>query len=564
MSKVEKSGGHSIPAGAPKGGPFWVEVRQPNIIYQIAYGGGYGTNLVDLSDTRITDQVFRSEETVLVPVHGPVLPRSYSLADRGPIAPPSGNLPTFSLDSLIVQSEAQLLRPDEGYYNEERVRRIQQLIEALGSRANFRTRHNKKVNLLLIENNEVYALADFGFSSRAILEQTLLGQRQSRKNKERLKEEIAEAASRATPPYLHLRLRGRNPDTKEGESFCEDEEDFIDQLANYARIYEHLIKAVYAEQDAPLPNASIILRPPILDQDSLTKAASLETRHPPAIVKEQVRTERLSFDDIAGQDEAIKEAKRLVLAINNQQVYEKRGARKPKGILFYGPPGTGKTLLAKIIAQEADADFVPITVADIGSKWYGESENLMQRVFDSANERAMLGRKVVIFFDEIEALAPQRQELTHETTAAVLSIILQNMDGMKSNPNVTVIAATNMPERIDPALKRSGRFDKLIEVGLPNEQGRAAILAVHLEKARRRASASDELFADIDLQAVGKATPEMSGADLENLINLIIEEKTMAELEGQLWTPISTQDLIYMAKKASHQKEEKRKIGFQT
>lgn len=549
MSKEKKLGGQGGPAGAPKGGFFRVEVHQPEIIYQIIADSRV-ENFIGLSQTGINDQVLYGERTLMLPL--------------SPSTPSPVNIQFFALESDVRLSQEQPLRPDEGYYNEERIKRVQQIIEELGSRTTLRRQTHsedfrtiRNMGFLLIENNGVFVDVNFGFPSRKVMESTRLED----VGKKRMIGAVR--AYKGGPPYLELQLKGNRPELGTTVGSFESEGDFINQLLTYAKIYEHLIKAIYAEQEV-VSVGQIILHPPILDQDSLTEFASIETKDPAKIAEEQAQVEKFSFDDIAGQDEAIREAKRLVLAINNPEVYEKRGAKRPKGILFYGPPGTGKTLLAKIIAQEANADFVSISAADIGSKWYGESENLMQEVFDRANERAISGKKVVIFFDEIEALAPRRQELTHEATVRVLSVILQNMDGMKSNPNITVIAATNRPDMIDPALKRPGRFDKMIEVGLPGEQGRSAILVVHLEKAKRRSTAPAELFADIDLQEVGKATPGMSGADLENLVNSTIVEKTMAELEGQAWAPITTQDLIDAIKKVTHQKEEKRKLGFST
>lgn len=337
----------------------------------------------------------------------------------------------------------------------------------------------------------------------------------------------------------------------------------------YAKIYENLIKAIYAEQNQRLPQRSIVLKPPVLDQDDIEEMLKADAEKYKPAVEERleiekptlIETEKFTFNDIAGLEDVVKEAKKLVLAINHSESYEKWGARRPKGILLYGPPGTGKTLLAKIVAHEAQATFFEVSVADIGSQWHGESEKLMQRVFNKANRAAAEGKKVVIFFDEIEALAPHRDE-AYEVTRKVISILLQNMDGMKSNPNVTILAATNMPDSIDPALKRSGRFDKLIEVALPSEEGRTAILKLHMDKAMTRAVLPSELFSTVDLQELAKATKGMSGADISNLINLTIEEKTIKELEGIPWTPITTSELIAMARKLSKQREEKKKIGF--
>jgi transitional endoplasmic reticulum ATPase len=304
------------------------------------------------------------------------------------------------------------------------------------------------------------------------------------------------------------------------------------------------------------------LRPSVLSDDALTRVASTETERPIYTVEAQVKKEMPSFDEIAGQKAAVAEAKRLVLAINNPEIFEKRGVKRPKGILFYGEPGTGKTLLAKAVARETNAVFFEVSSADIGTKWYGESERLMQKVFDEANKRVEEGEKVILFFDELDSLAPSRDN-AHEATRKVVATLLQNMDGMRANPNVTVIAATNRPRDIDRALKRPGRFDKLIQVGLPDEKGRAAILEVHMNKAKMSAEEPDSLFSpDVDLDKLGEVTDDMSGADLANLINLVLEDKVMAELQGEEWVPVTTEDMEKVAKRWGIIKEEKRGIGF--
>lgn len=356
----------------------------------------------------------------------------------------------------------------------------------------------------------------------------------------------------------------RATDGWEGYPKLNDQADFIKATEAYTKAYQQVLTAIYAEEGITPKDNTVVLRPPVLNADTFTQIKSTETSSPALVTPEQLKTEHIAFSEIAGQDAAVSEAKRLVLAINHPEVFEKRGVKRPKGILFYGPPGTGKTLIAKAVASEANAAFLEISAADVGTKWYGESERLMQKVFDIANDTVAKGQKVVLFFDELDSLAPSRED-AHEAARKVVATLLQNMDGMRSNTNVTIIAATNRPQDIDPALKRPGRIDKLIPVGLPAPDGRAAILKVHMEKAKKAAGASEELFSqEIDLTQLGQVTEGMSGADLANLVNLTLEEKTMAELEGKGWTPVGTGDMLVTARKLGVIKEEKRRIGFIT
>jgi transitional endoplasmic reticulum ATPase len=278
--------------------------------------------------------------------------------------------------------------------------------------------------------------------------------------------------------------------------------------------------------------------------------------------KNNLNTTKTSFDSIAGQSRAVVEAKKLVLAINHPEIYEKRGVKTPKGILFYGPPGTGKTLIAKAIALEVNAELFEVSFSDIGSKWYGESEKRIQEIFDQANNVTKSGGKAIILFDELDSMAPSRTD-SYEGSKKIVSIILQNLDGFRSNKNVLIIGTTNRPEDIDSALKRPGRIDKIIPVDLPDLDDRKAILELHINKAKGNASESHDLFSpNLDTQKIAESTEGMSGADLANIINLTLETKTVLELEGLRWTPISNQDMERTLIEFDLKKKEKNKIGF--
>ncbi len=270
----------------------------------------------------------------------------------------------------------------------------------------------------------------------------------------------------------------------------------------------------------------------------------------------------VTFNSIAGQSRAVAEAKKLVLAINHPEIYEKRGVKPIKGILLYGPTGTGKTLIAKAIAAEVNAELFEVSCADINTKWYGESEQRIQELFDNANKVASTGKKAVIIFDEMDALAMNR-EGSYEGSKKVVSVILQNLDGFRSKSGVIIVGMTNRPQDIDPAIKRPGRIDKIIEVGLPDLEDRKAILQLHINKAIERSTESHDLFSsELDLQKVAESTDGMSGADLANIINLTLETKSFSELEGLRWTPVTNADIERTLVDFKLKQEEKRKIGF--
>ncbi|AIU70868.1 ATPase AAA [Thermococcus eurythermalis] len=195
-------------------------------------------------------------------------------------------------------------------------------------------------------------------------------------------------------------------------------------------------------------------------------------------VKEVAKTATLgvTYEDIGGLKDVIQKVREMIeLPLKHPEIFEKLGIEPPKGVLLYGPPGTGKTLLAKAVANEANAHFIAINGPEIMSKYYGESEERLREVFKEAEENA----PAIIFIDEIDSIAPKREETHGEVEKRVVSQLLTLMDGLKSRGKVIVIGATNRPDAIDPALRRPGRFDREIEVGVPDKQGRKEILQIH-------------------------------------------------------------------------------------
>ena len=185
---------------------------------------------------------------------------------------------------------------------------------------------------------------------------------------------------------------------------------------------------------------------------------------------------QVTYEDIGGLKEEIQKVREMIeLPLRHPEIFEKLGIEAPKGVLLHGPPGTGKTLLAKAVANESNSHFISISGPEIMSKFYGESEARLREIFKEAKEKA----PSIIFIDEIDSIAPKREEVTGEVERRVVSQLLSLMDGLEARGKVIVIAATNRPNAIDPALRRPGRFDREIEIKVPDKRGRLEILQIH-------------------------------------------------------------------------------------
>ena len=218
------------------------------------------------------------------------------------------------------------------------------------------------------------------------------------------------------------------------------------------------------------------------------------------------RIPKVTYDDIGDLEEAKQKIRELVeLPMKYPQLFKRLGIDPPKGVLLYGPPGCGKTLLAKAVANETEAYFIAINGPEIMSKFYGESEQRLREIFEEAKEHA----PAIIFIDEIDAIAPKREEVTGEVEKRVVAQLLALMDGLEARGDVIVIAATNRPNAIDPALRRPGRFDREIEIPVPDKRGRLEILQVHTRNM--------PLADDVDLKKLAEMTHGYTGADLAAL-----------------------------------------------
>ncbi|MCF7910396.1 CDC48 family AAA ATPase [Candidatus Pacearchaeota archaeon] len=230
------------------------------------------------------------------------------------------------------------------------------------------------------------------------------------------------------------------------------------------------------------------------------------TLSPKAVEVSEDKIPEITYEDIGGLSEEIKKIREMVeIPLKHPEIFEKLGVEPPKGVLLHGPPGTGKTLLAKAVANESDAHFILLNGPEIMSKFYGESEKKIRDIFEEAEKNS----PSIVFIDEMDAIAPKREDVTGEVERRVVSQILTMMDGLKSRGKVVVIGATNRVNAIDPALRRPGRFDREIGINVPDKQGRLAILKIHTRGM--------PLAKDVRLEKLASLTHGFVGADLESL-----------------------------------------------
>ena len=222
--------------------------------------------------------------------------------------------------------------------------------------------------------------------------------------------------------------------------------------------------------------------------------------------QEVAKGPKVAYEDIGGLQEEVSKVREMIeLPLRHPELFEKLGVEAPKGVLLHGPPGTGKTLLAKAVASETSANFVSIGGPEIMSKFYGESEERLRDIFKEAAENA----PSIIFIDEIDSIAPKRDEVTAETERRVVAQLLALMDGLEGRGKVVVIGATNRPNALDPAIRRPGRFDREIELPIPDKNGRFEILQIHTRGM--------PLADDVDLIQLAALTHGYVGADLAAL-----------------------------------------------
>jgi transitional endoplasmic reticulum ATPase len=243
---------------------------------------------------------------------------------------------------------------------------------------------------------------------------------------------------------------------------------------------------------------------PAKDAAVIGDRTRIEISEKPA--KEEKALPRVTYEDIGGLGNEIKKVREMIeLPMKHPELFERLGVEAPKGVLLYGPPGTGKTLLARALASETNAHFETLSGPEIMSKYYGESEERLRQLFKTAEENA----PSIVLIDEIDSIAPKREEVTGEVERRVVAQLLALMDGMEARGKVVVIGATNRPDALDPALRRPGRFDREIEIGVPNREARLEVLQIHARGM--------PLSKDVNLEKLADVTHGFVGADLAAL-----------------------------------------------
>ncbi len=275
-------------------------------------------------------------------------------------------------------------------------------------------------------------------------------------------------------------------------------------------IRKNLVGKPISEQDKvyitylaqPLPFQAVEVKP-----KGITKVtADTEVKILKETIEELEERPSVTYEDIGGMKEQIRKVREMVeLPLKHPELFKKIGIDPPKGVLLYGPPGTGKTLLAKAVANESDAYFTTIQGPEIVSKFVGEAEGKLRQIFKDAKKNA----PAIIFIDEIDAIAPKRDEVVGEVEKRIVAQLLSLMDGMESRGDVIVIGATNRVNSIDPALRRAGRFDREVELGIPSEDERKEILQIHITGM--------PLGEKVDIGKLANRTHGYVGADLEAL-----------------------------------------------
>lgn len=238
----------------------------------------------------------------------------------------------------------------------------------------------------------------------------------------------------------------------------------------------------------------------------ISENTKIEYKQESVELKDEENTFEVSYEDVGGLSEELKKIREMVeLPLKHPEVFQRLGIEPPKGVLLHGPPGTGKTLLAKAVANETNSNFYVINGPEIMSKFYGESEANLRKIFDEAEKNS----PSIIFFDEIDAIASKREESKGEVERRVVAQLLALMDGLKSRGKIVVIAATNIPNSLDPALRRPGRFDRELIIGVPQLEGRLNILKIHTRNM--------PLSKDVQLKKLAEVTHGFVGADLSSL-----------------------------------------------
>jgi len=267
----------------------------------------------------------------------------------------------------------------------------------------------------------------------------------------------------------------------------------------------------------------------------ITENTEVVLSNKPVEISEETALPEVTYEDIGGLKEEVKKIREMVeVPLKHPEVFERLGVEPPKGVLLHGPPGTGKTLLAKAVANESEANFILLNGPEIMSKFYGESEKKIRDIFEEAEKNS----PSIIFIDELDAIAPKREDTGGEVERRVVSQLLTMMDGLQSRGKVVVIGATNRPNSIDQALRRPGRFDREVEIRVPDKDGRLQVLKIHTRNM--------PLTKDVDLGYLASVTHGFVGADISALAKesaMVVLRRLLPKLEFKEDEPIPDEAL---------------------
>lgn len=500
---------------------------------------------------------------------------------------------SLGLSATIAYSDARLEK-DAGFTPTGDAVKIAKNLREQGNKVTFETTRTGQ-QIIMLEKDGVRCKVNLGWSSpKEKPENNFFNNPTDTFDKWRgligKREEIGTSPKPEQPNAQNSPVEMELVSVKDNLAILEinNRDDMTKQAQGFAHQLGEFTTAYYKAKGVMPPENAVNLQIPdwehyIGDDPNLASIEQLDKNNPFSkmfgekteqigyLLTEEEKAVMPKFADIGGNAQAVEEARKLVMAIKHADVYAQRGVTRPKGILLEGPPGTGKTMLAKAIASEAGTEFMSLSVTDIISKWVGDAEKHMQEFFDRAKTLADQGKDVITFIDEVDSLVPSRDSNIHEVTQKMVAVFLQNMDGLKANPRLTILAATNRPEALDQAFMRPGRLDKKIHIGLPDENGRSQILKIQLQKHLEQSGNKDNIISpDLDIDSVAKSLGNVSGADISGIVNLALEDKVTAEIRylegdkehGRQWSPLTAEDLLAIRDRYMPQPKERQPMGF--
>lgn len=351
--------------------------------------------------------------------------------------------------------------------------------------------------------------------------------------------------------------------------------DFKNCLGDFLGLAEMLVGALYGALNVKVGNQSLYVKPVRINSNKRPGRSSIPGLPPgfagiPGMggrddLEKAISVEKpdTTFNDIGGLKDTISMVQDLSLAIIRPELYGKWGTHPPKGVLFYGPPGNGKTLLARALANTTKAKFLHVKVTDILSSMHAQSEAQVSDVFDIARENM----PAIIFFDELDAIGHDRASAGSEISRRIVTTLLQNMDGLEKLERVLVVAATNRLDDIDPALRRTGRFDRKIIVPPPDEEAIIHILTIHMDKAEKTAKrilfSVDEFGSRFDLRNFLPSLKDgISGSDLAELVRRVLEKKAREDMAGKNPGLVTFEDMLNEIKTYERLEQSIKKIGY--